>query len=1166
MTATAQILGALTVERIHELARDAGLVARGRRKEQLIESVLAPGRLGLRSLLSRLTRDELRAACRALELSDEGRSRQLLMQRLLTERGDAQSAPPPPLFGAGLQSPNVPGAGDTVRARHRQWLVDEVRPPPRPGDATWVRLTCLDDDNRGVSQELLWELELGARVIRPEAPTTREATALDEPRHFGAYLNTLRWQGVTAADRDFFQSPFRAGIEVLDHQLTPLAKALSLPRANLFIADDVGLGKTIEAGLVLQELLLRQRVEFALIVCPASVTLQWQREMEQRFGLRFENYTRDFVRQRRTERGFGQLLWATGSRFIISYPLLRRPEYREPLLAHLDTLRGDGLRAKKSLLILDEAHIAAPASARAYAVDSQITHVVRDVAPRFENRLFLSATPHNGHSNSFSALLEILDPQRFERGVPIEGPEALDDVMVRRLKRDLRALGKGMRFPERKVVRVVLSNSSGEWAAAIGDAAPAGLGGTEGPDELDLARDLAEYTALFGELAPEHRLPLINLQKRLLSSVDAFHRTLGAHASSGYTATALRPTDEADAERSEGLDEALREEQAALEVAAASGEVHAQAEVAGVAESARALLDRMEQRASELRHEPCAKARALFGWLERELGASDDPDAGWVPRRVIIFTEYADTLHYLRKQLAHHYGQGVVDRRVIVMHGGMGDERREEVQFAFNADPAEEPARILLATDAAREGLNLQAHCADLFHFDIPWNPARMEQRNGRIDRALQPAPAVRCHYFVYEDRPEDRVLEKLVQKTEVIATELGSLGAVVAERVARSLQGGIRADSAAMLDEATEEGDRIAVARRELEEGARRQQDREMARARQLYERSRKRLRFASGQLRDAVDVGLELAGASPLQPRDAGQYRLPELGPEWRETLDRLRPPLRRGQSFGSWRAEPPRPVVFEAPRVLTEGVVHLHLEHPFVQRVLSRFTAQGFGSHDLNRVSAVAIPREVSGETRVLALGRLCLFGEGAGRLHDTLLAVAACITEDGGLAELDAEASRAALATLEERLERARPTLEPFPPEVRRQLLARAVADRAALMTPLRAEADAEAVEVDRQLAKRAAEEADQLAALLEAQRDRILRTLGGDQLTLDFGESVDEQRQAAQVAGDIRYLEGRLEAIEHELATEPAELRQLYDVRLRRFEPVGLVYLYPEMRL
>ena len=110
-----------------------------------------------------------------------------------------------------------------------------------------------------------------------------------------------------------------------------------------------------------------------------------------------------------------------------------------------------------------------------------------------------------------------------------------------------------------------------------------------------------------------------------------------------------------------------------------------------------------------------------------------------------------------------------------MIDGLTSSARRKEIQRRFNTDPAKDPLRILLATDAAREGLNFQAHCADLFHFDLPWNPGRIEQRNGRIDRKLQPASEVRCHYFVLPQRVEDRVLDVIVRKTETIKKELGS-------------------------------------------------------------------------------------------------------------------------------------------------------------------------------------------------------------------------------------------------------------------------------------------------------------------------------------------------------------------------------------------------------
>lgn len=1153
----ASVLSTLTVARITELAREAGLAPTGRRKDEVVESVAKTGRIRFRALLAQLRRDELQAACREHRLPDSGRARQELMQRLLQSHGAHDSAPPPPLFSGTPPERKVPRPGDTIVARHRQWLVGDVKLPPNEGDATWVELTCLDDDHRGQPLELLWELELGAKVIDPEAHGLGEAERLDPPRHFGAFLHALRWQGVTASDKNYFQAPFRAGIEVLAHQLTPLQKALSLPRANLFIADDVGLGKTIEAGLVLQELLLRQRVEFTLIVAPASVTLQWQGEMEQRFGLRFEIYSREFVLARRQERGFGINPWTTHTRFIISYPLLRRPEYRDPLLAHLGALSQSGSqsssRAKKSLLILDEAHTAAPASGGRYAVDSQTTHVVRDIAPRFENRLFLSATPHNGHSNSFSALLEILDPQRFTRGVPVRGREQLREVMVRRLKRDLRQLTHSMRFPERKVVRIAIDMEPAE-------------GNEPNPNELNLAKTLAEYTSLFAELPKTKRLPLINLQKRLLSSVEAFARTLGVHAKSKQRAVAAIDSDEeADAEHTLGLDDDALDEREEQRVASASAALHKV-----MPEGAEALLASMHDQAEQLRREPDAKVRALMDWMREQLcpaiGDRDSKDTMWTDRRVLIFTEYGDTRRYLMgllREAVRHTDGG--EDRVDQIHGGMNEQAREEVQYAFNAAPDGEPLRILVATDAAREGLNLQAHCADLFHFDIPWNPSRMEQRNGRIDRALQPSPEVRCHYFVYESRPEDRVLEKVVEKTEVISRELGSLGQVVRERIANALDPGIGAATEGDVDKASDLGNAQGTADDELE-ASREQKElqREMDRALRTYTQSQKRLNFRPEHLRDALDVGLELFGAEAIAEieDEAGVFALPELPDHWQATLDALRPPRGREQAWHEWRDQAPRPVVFKAPQVLTQSKVHLHLEHPFVQRVLGRFLAQGFGHHDLSRVTAVAMPD--TGDTVALAIGRLCLFGSGAGRLHDALLAVAARV-EGSRLSVLDTRDSEAQLAALEKRLEEA-PTLEAFAPKLRDELVGKARGWMDELRPALRQEADAMAVEIELKLKARAKEEAEALTRILESQREAIGKTLGGKQLRLDFGSSEAEQRQAKQVERDRRYLEGRLTTLDRELETEPAELAAIYDVKLRRFEPVGLVVLYPELLL
>ena len=182
----------------------------------------------------------------------------------------------------------TPAPGQIARVRQRLYLVEETVPPPSAGDSSLVKLSCVDDDAQGQHLEVLWERELDAEVMKAEAWEAIAQRGFDSPSLFSAYLNTLRWNCVTATDPRLFQSPFRAGIKLDAYQLEPLQKALLLPRVNLFIADDVGLGKTIEAGLIARELLLRKKAREIIVSCPPSMLLQWQDEMENRFGLVFE--------------------------------------------------------------------------------------------------------------------------------------------------------------------------------------------------------------------------------------------------------------------------------------------------------------------------------------------------------------------------------------------------------------------------------------------------------------------------------------------------------------------------------------------------------------------------------------------------------------------------------------------------------------------------------------------------------------------------------------------------------------------------------------------------------------------------------------------------------------------------------------------------------------
>ena len=209
---------------------------------------------------------------------------------------------------------HAPEQGELVHVRSRRWLVEEIVPARVPGQSPLVRLACADDDNQGQSLDVFWDYELDRQIVEEERWRDLAAKGFDAPRQFAAFLHTLRWNCVTATDPNLFQAPFRAGIKIDAYQMEPLRKALRLPRVSLFIADDTGLGKTIEAGLIARELLLRKKVKTIVVSAPPSVLEQWKAECEERFGLVFAILDRTYLTRMRRERGFGVNPWRTHSR------------------------------------------------------------------------------------------------------------------------------------------------------------------------------------------------------------------------------------------------------------------------------------------------------------------------------------------------------------------------------------------------------------------------------------------------------------------------------------------------------------------------------------------------------------------------------------------------------------------------------------------------------------------------------------------------------------------------------------------------------------------------------------------------------------------------------------------------------------------------------------
>jgi hypothetical protein len=179
----------------------------------------------------------------------------------------------------------VPENGQLVIVRDRRWVVAEARRSLQPADALSpssrppehrVSLRSIEDDGRGESLDVVWEIEPGARIVEAERLPDPRAGRFDDPATLDAFLHAVRWGAIASVDPRALQAPFRSGISIEEYQLEPVVRALRMPRANLLIADDVGVGKTIEAGLVMQEMLLRHRARTMLVVCPASLLVKWQ--------------------------------------------------------------------------------------------------------------------------------------------------------------------------------------------------------------------------------------------------------------------------------------------------------------------------------------------------------------------------------------------------------------------------------------------------------------------------------------------------------------------------------------------------------------------------------------------------------------------------------------------------------------------------------------------------------------------------------------------------------------------------------------------------------------------------------------------------------------------------------------------------------------------------
>lgn len=546
-----------------------------------------------------------------------------------------------------------------------------------------------------------------------------------------------------------------SNVEPLPHQISAVYEAM-LPRQPLryVLADDPGAGKTIMAGLLIRELMMRADAKRVLIVAPGSLTEQWQDELIEKFGLRFELFSREKQAQCHSRNYFGEQ-----DQLIVRLDQLSRNDEFKDLLSQTEW----------DLVVVDEAH---KMSASYYGQKLnktgrfQLGELLGQITRHF---LLMTATPHNGKEADFQLFMSLLDSDRFY-GKFREGAHKVDvsDLMRRMVKEDLLTFEGRPLFPERYAYTVNYPLSDKEVLLY---------------DKVtDYVREeMNRADRLDGRRRGTVGFALTQLQRRLASSPQAIYSSLMRRrkklegrldemkiaARTGdvrenlaeYTVT--RQLDVPD-----NLDEA-DDELTAEEYEAYAEQVVDQATAAATIpelEAEIAILRRLEEDAADV-----VRSGKDRKWEEFSALLQDNPEmrtADGRQRKLIVFTEHRDTLAYLTTRIQGLLGR---DEAVVTIHGGVNRDARRQIQEEFRQNP---DVQVLLATDAAGEGVNL--HNANLMvNYDLPWNPNRMEQRFGRIHRIGQREV---CHLWnlVADQTREGQVFLRLLEKLDVERAALG--------------------------------------------------------------------------------------------------------------------------------------------------------------------------------------------------------------------------------------------------------------------------------------------------------------------------------------------------------------------------------------------------------
>jgi len=549
--------------------------------------------------------------------------------------------------------------------------------------------------------------------------------SFDSPDHFDLRFQASRLDLAHREDR--FVALRGSRIDIEPYQVQAAYEILSSYDHRYLIGDEVGLGKTIEAAIVIEELIARDRADRVLIVTPAPLTTQWQEEMREKFDRDYMIYERNYVDATREGKP-NENVWMQDDRIITSIDFAKQDD----MLAALENLDEEW-----DIAVFDESHHLTARRRSDDTVDKTERYRVGEaVADNSDGLIFLTGTPHKGKPDQFYFMISLLDPYRFRSEHDI-APDALDDLMIRRLKEDMYNADGTKMLPEKNIETLGVSFTL---------------------EERRLYDNVTEYIRNHYNLATQADnnvagFAMAIYQKRLVSSIHAIRRSLKTRIETiqagGKNSDDLSPEVQALLSKYRSDPDLLTDYQ----------REKVEEEIGGVAVSHDTEYVQQElEIVQELYRQAKAidtdsKAQRLREFVDGVL--NKDPD-----EKVLVFTEYTDTLEYLREQI-------FADMDVAQIYGDLGQSRRWEEMEKFRED-----ANVMLATDAAREGINLQfAHI--MVNYDLPWNPTRIDQRIGRLHRYGQENTVEIRNLFVNNTR-ESEILELLVEKIDEIESTLG--------------------------------------------------------------------------------------------------------------------------------------------------------------------------------------------------------------------------------------------------------------------------------------------------------------------------------------------------------------------------------------------------------